>query len=303
MISKPIQRNKWKLFQEGNYTYSRSIFGHVLSGALATELTHLANYKINKHFLPVLKFILPKDHPIQKAKANFNIAVPSADLNIGNHHFETPEIMMVEHNVSFNTAPWEWMAGTLKLNDSKQESIRNVETWNQQVDMYRSKVTKIVYELLRQYLNTEGIFRDKKKIEKAGNKELLLQNTLLNRLGANTATNQVFAMARAQLVNGVMERLFVRSHQNGKMTQTLNTELVNNLTKNKNGSDTEINAIIKQSVDSMKIAQRDAFVESRKSVLSIQEASLMAMVTEQENGKSIFSEAEQEFILGSDSNP
>lgn len=58
---------------------------------------------------------------------------------------------IIKHKIDFNTAPWEWMSGSVTFGN--KGGLRDINSWNKAVDGYKPTVIKIVYKTLEEYLN------------------------------------------------------------------------------------------------------------------------------------------------------
>lgn len=87
------------------------------------------------------------------------MGIASGNLNIplvGN--VKTPEITAIQTKVTMGTSPYEWIPAA---------ATRNIDQWNEKVDIYKIELTKQIYELLRDYTKNKNVFTDSGKISKA----------------------------------------------------------------------------------------------------------------------------------------
>lgn len=153
-------RQKWKHFEESNYSDGKGIMGHTL-GVGMYEILDGFN-KIKQATVGGREFDIGIDR--------MSVSVPlwgGKDFHIGT----IPEVTILGQKINFGIEPHEWMM-RVALAD------RDVDAWNRKVDDFKISLIRDIYELLGRYFRNQSMFGSDRKIKDAGSKENLLKAQL-----------------------------------------------------------------------------------------------------------------------------
>lgn len=175
-------RAKWRYFN-GNgigsqYTDGYSAIGHA-TGLWITDALHQVN-----------KFARWAND-----EEEWDLGIPRIEVPLWKWaSFSTPEITWFQDKINFGTNPWEWV---------RWAAGRDINTWNQYVDLYRPRLKKTIYDLLWKYARDEWIFSDKDFVKWKWWKDALLREYMVDILEAGS-TWVAFNAEKQRLVENIM---------------------------------------------------------------------------------------------------
>lgn len=181
-------KQKWKYFEESNYSDGKGIAGHFLGTGLYEVLDGFN--KIKQATVGGKEFDIGIDRT--------RISVPllgGKDFHIGT----IPEVTFLGQKIHFGIEPHEWMMRVM-LKD------RDVDAWNRKVDDFKISLTRDVYELLGRYFRNQSMFGSDSKIKEAGSKENLLKENLREIMTQGEA-GDVFEKNINAIIDGIIEDL------------------------------------------------------------------------------------------------
>lgn len=180
------KRHKWRFFDNSLYSDGKGALGHILNLGATEALTGL-NQIAKTVWLPEF------DVGIKR----MNIGIPGVK-----RFFTMPEITFIQQKINLGTDPHLWMQQSAFQGELPGDSVRNVASWNAEVNKYRTQLSDEVHDLLGQYFRSEGIFREKSAIQKAGSKEKLFAQELTEVLQKD-GTNYTFEKLTEGFVNRI----------------------------------------------------------------------------------------------------
>ncbi len=246
-------RARWRIFNGNSigsqYTDGYSALGHVTWIGITDGL-----HQVNKF----ARWINDEEE--------WDLGIPRTEIPLWKwkYFWTIPEINWFQDKINFGTNPWEWMRWALG---------RDVDTWNQYVDLYRPRLKRAIYDLLGKYARDESMFSDKDKVKWAWWKEKLLEEHLKAVLESGSSGTG-FNAEKLRLIEGIIAEL---------------PNVIKSNWPNKGIDDIVNNCVEMMKVDTFFITERTKALELRKSWIDAMIESLSADERSKQYVKSIHS--------------